>query len=147
MTVGQSLIEWLYTFGNIEIDESVIIETDQVDAEAGSYGLYKEPTKTITQFIDGSRDVAERYYLVVRQASKTNPDRVSNQAWMEALERWVFKQNLSRNLPTLDEEHQCYGVSIAVSAYMAETETDTAAYQVSFEINYQEEILDAESNS
>lgn len=138
MTVGQSLIEWLYTFGNIEIDQTAIIETDQVDAAAGSYGLYKEPTKTITSFVDGSRDVAERYYLIVRQASKTNPDRVSNQAWMEALERWVFEQNLSQNLPVLDGKRQCYGVSIAVSAYMAETETDTAAYQVSFEINYQE---------
>ena len=140
MTVGESLIKWLYTFGNIEIDQTIIIETDQLDAAPGSYGLYKEPTKTITVFVDGSQDVAERYYFMVRQASKTNPDRVSNQTWMEALERWVFEQNLKRNLPKLEGKRQCYGVGIAVSAYMVETETDTAAYQISFEIHYTEGI-------
>lgn len=137
-TVGQSLIEWLYTFGNIEVDQTVIIETDQLDAESGSYGLYKEPTKTVTNFIDGSRDVSERYYFMVRQASKTDKKRINNQLWMEQLERWVYEQNLKRVLPKLDSKRECCGVSIAVSAYMAEAETDTAAYQVSFEIQYTE---------
>ena len=39
MTIGQSIVEWLYTFGNIEVD--AVIETDQLDASAGSYGIFK----------------------------------------------------------------------------------------------------------
>ena len=134
MTVGESIISWLYTFGNIEV--SAIIETDQLDSEAGSYALYKEPTKTVTPYLDGSLDVTERYYFLVRQNSKLNASRVENQAWLESLERWVTTQNRARNLPVLDDERDCWGVGVAVSAYMAEAETDTAAYQMSVEIYY-----------
>lgn len=136
MTVGQSIINWLYTFGNIEVD--AIIETDQLDASAGSYGVFKEPTRTVTEFVNGSQDVAERYYFMIRQSAKQDSSRVSNAAWLEQLERWVRQQNLSRNLPVLDENRNCHGVAIAVSFYMAETETDTASYQLSVEIKYTE---------
>ena len=61
------------------------IETDQLDGEAGSYGLYKQPTKDVVPFVDGSRDVTEYYYLLARQSSKAEASRVDNQAWMESV--------------------------------------------------------------
>ena len=87
MTVSESIIRWLYGFGDIEAGDR--IETDQLDGEAGSYGLYKQPTKDVVPFVDGSRDVTEYYYLLARQSSKAEASRVDNQAWMESLESWV----------------------------------------------------------
>lgn len=138
MTVGQAIVNWLYTFGNIEINPAIVIETDQLDSDAGSYGLYKQATKSTTPYIDGSSDNSEYYYLMVRQPSKTNAVRVDNQAWMEELERWIYEQNIKRNLPELDAPKDCYGISVSVSGYMMETETDTAAYQISLKIDYTE---------
>ena len=138
MTIGQSIVEWLYTFGNIEINPAIIIETDQLDSGADSYGLYKQATRTTTPYIDGTSDNSEFYYLMVRQSSKTNTARIDNQAWMEQLERWIYEQNIDRNLPRLDSPRDCYGISVSVSGYMMETETDTAAYQISLKIDYTE---------
>lgn len=138
MTVGQSIVNWLYTFGNIEINPDVMIETDQLDSAPDSYGLYKQANKVTTPFVDGSSDNSEYYYLLVRQPSKTNAARVDNQAWMESLESWIREQNIARNLPTLEDGKQCYGISVSVSGYMMETESDTAAYQISMKIDYTE---------
>jgi len=136
MTVGQAIINWLYTLGNIEVD--AIIETDQLDASVGSYGIFKEPTRTVTTFVNGTQDVTERYFFMIRQSFKQDVSRISNNAWLDSLERWVRQQNLLRNLPVLDDGRNCYGVAVAVSYYMAETETDTASYQLSVEIKYTE---------
>ena len=137
MAIGQSIVDWLYTFGNIEVD--AVIETDQLDASAGSYGIFKEPTRTVLTFVDGSQDVTERYYFMVRQASKQNINRVNNNAWLESLEQWVRMQNLTGNLPALDGDRSCYGIGIAVSYYMVNAESDTASYQLSVEIKFTEE--------
>lgn len=137
MTVGQSVIYWLYGFGNIDARER--IETDQLSGEAGSYGLYKQPTTESVAFVDGSRDVTEYYNLLARQASKSDFSRVSNQAWMEALEDWVRQQNQARNLPVLDGGRTCNGIAVSVSAYMIDAaETGTAEYQIAVAINYTE---------
>lgn len=137
MTVGESLIKWLYGFDGFEKDD--LIETDQLQGETGSYGLYKQPTTNELPFIDGSRQVAEYYYLLTRQSAKANDSRVNNLAWMESLEQWARSQNLKRALPALDGGRRCNSVGIGVSAYMSSTEvTGTAEYQVSITINYTE---------
>lgn len=137
MTTGESIIQWLYGFGDIEAGER--IETDQLDGEAGSYGLFRQPTKNVTTFIDGSRDVAEYYYLLARQSVKAEASRVSNQAWAESLEQWVRAQSLAGNLPKLDGGRVCYAADVTVSAYMSgAAESGTAEYQITVCINYTE---------
>lgn len=137
MTVGESVIQWLYGFGDIEASER--IETDQLGGEAGSYGLYKQPTKDVTDFIDGSRDVTEYYYLLAREASGADASRVANQAWMDALEAWVREQSRAGTLPQLDGGRTCNGVAVSVSAYMSDAaESGTAEYQITVSINYTE---------
>ena len=56
MTIGEGLIQWLYGFGDIEAED--LIQTDRLDGTEGSYGLYRQPTREETVFIDGSRDVS-----------------------------------------------------------------------------------------
>ena len=139
MTVGESIIQWLYGFGDIEIDQR--ISTDQLGAEEGALALFKEPTKTEHVFLDGSRDVTERYYFLVRQPSQTNSARISNAAWLERLEEWVRQQNLSRNYPKLGNGRLCFSITIGVSAYVMEQQEEDSIYQISVVICYSERSL------
>lgn len=139
MTIGQSIVDWLMEFGDIEASDTVI-ETDQLDSRTGSLGLYKQPNKDIMPFVDGSRDVTEYYYLLARQPAKDERSRIATQAWMEALEAWVRQRNTARDLPALDGGRDCYGIEVSVSAYMSDTDDSgrTAEYQISIAIKYME---------
>ena len=53
MTVSKALIQWIYGYGNIQIDER--IETDVLAQQAISYALYKEPNAIVDTYIDGSQ--------------------------------------------------------------------------------------------
>lgn len=116
MTVSESIIRWLYGFGDIEAGDR--IETDQLDGEAGSYGLYKQPTKDVVPFVDGSRDVTEYYYLLARQSSKAEASRVDNQAWMESLESWVRQKSRSGDLPAAGRREKLPLPSVCPSAHI-----------------------------
>ena len=135
MTVGTSLINWLSLFEDIEG-----IQTEQLLSDDGSFALFKEPTTTITAFVDGSQDVTVRYYLLARQKAKLDKSRVNNQGWMESLEQWVRQQNRAMNFPVLDQGRECFGVEIAVGSYMAEQTEKTANYQLSVAISYTEGV-------
>lgn len=138
MTTGESLINWLYGFGGIESED--LIETDQLSGGTGSYGLYKQPNRNETVFVDGGRDVTEFFFLLARRASKGESARVGNLAWLEEFERWVRAQNMARRLPELDGGRVCASVSVSQSAYMSSAEdTGTAEYQLSLNINYTED--------
>lgn len=139
MTIGQSIVDWLMEFGDIEASDAVI-ETDQLDSDTGSMGLYKQPNKDVRPFVNGSRDVTEYYYLLARQPAKDERSRIAAQAWMEALEAWVRTRNTARDLPTLDGGRECYSIEVSVSAYMSSTDESgrTAEYQISIAIKYME---------
>lgn len=139
MTIGQSLVNWLMEFGDIEQSDAVIM-TDELESETGSIGLYKQPNKVIEPFINGSRDVTEYYYLMARRPAKDERSRAVNQEWMESLEAWVRQRNMARNLPTLDGNRECIGIEISVGAYMSSMDEAgrTAEYQISIAIKYME---------
>lgn len=135
MTIGESIVSWLLEFGDIDI-----IETDQLDSETGSLGLYKQANSQVTEFVDGSRDVTAYYYLLARQPVRDERSRVANQDWAERLERWVRQKNLSRELPELSDNRICYGAAVNVGAYLSEADEGdrTAEYQISIMIKYTE---------
>lgn len=139
MTIGESIIQWLYGFGDIEIDQR--ITTDQLGAEEGALALFKEPTKSEVVFLDGSHDVTERYYFLIRQPSQTNSERISNAAWLERLERWVRDQNLKKDYPHLEAGLTCFAIAVAVSAYVMEQKEEESIYQISVAISYSERSM------
>lgn len=137
MTVTESLTKWLSGFdGGIEIDED--IDTDKLAATAEAYGLFKSPGDQITEFVDGSRDVISYHNLLIRQPSQTETMRQSNQAWMEALQRWVRMQSMIRNLPELDGGRKCFAVAVANSFYMEDQTETESVYQINIAVHYTE---------
>lgn len=135
-TVSQAIIQWLYSFEDIAIDED--IDTNRLQAMANAYGLYKTPQTVVTPYANGARDVTAYYLFVARQRSKTEPERKASDAWLEGLELWVRQQNMGRHLPELSPGMSCQAVSISNVA-MQYQESDDAVYQITFSINYIDE--------
>lgn len=137
MTVAEALKNWLYTFENIELDDR--INTDKLDSEPESYGLFKQANQEVVTFVNGTRDITDYFTFLARQSTKAESSRLDNAEWMEALERWVYKKNLAGELPTLDNGRICNRVAVTVGGYMLENENlETAQYQLSILINYTE---------
>ena len=136
-TVSQAIIQWLYGFGDIAIDES--IDTNQLQAMANAYGLYKTPQTAVTPYANGARDVTAYYLFMGRQRSQTEPERKASEAWLEGLELWVRQQNMGRHLPELAPGMSCQAVGIANAATMQYQESGEAVYQLTISINYIDE--------
>lgn len=138
MTISESIIEWLRGYsGGIEATDRITV--DQLSAQDETYGVFKAPGDVVTQYIGGAKDVTAYYLFVARQPSQTNAMRISNQGWMEGLERWIHDQNIARDLPVLEGKRHCWGISIANSYTTQEQDNDGTVYQFSVAINYSEE--------
>lgn len=137
MTVAEALKNWLYTFENIELDDR--INTDKLDSEPESYGLFKQANQEVITFVNGTRDITDYFTFLARQSTKAESSRLDNAEWMETLERWVYKKNLAGELPTFENGRTCNRVAVTVGGYMIENENlETAQYQLSILINYTE---------
>lgn len=93
MTVSKALINWLYGFGDIAIDEE--ISTEQLAAQAEAYGLYKDQQTSIHCYVDGTRDVTAYYLLLRASPRRPTPASQDAQAWLEGLERWVRQKSMA----------------------------------------------------
>lgn len=136
-TISEAMIQWLYGFGRIDIDED--ITTDQLDAMAAAYGLYRTPQTTVKNYVDGTRDITAYYRFLARQRSQTEKERVKSQQWMEALEQWVFAENRAGRLPDLGDGRTCQMVKVANTSDAAMQDEKETVYQVSLSINYIDE--------
>ena len=52
MTVSECIIEWLSEYEKMEFAECAV---DQIEAEDGTYAIFKTPNKNITEYTDGSQ--------------------------------------------------------------------------------------------
>ena len=138
MTISESIIQWLYTNGTIQIDER--INTEKLDAEAVAYSLSKVPQSIVKAFIDGSQRRTEYYMFFVRQSTQIESERISNDKFLENLEEWVWKQNRNRNLPNLDGKRYCDSVGISSTFYLFDTAEEDGVYSLTIEITYRKEI-------
>lgn len=142
MTVTQAIKNWLAAYGGgVEFDES--LSTDQLAAGAEAYGLFKTPTDTVTPYVNGERDITTYRQMLIRQPSQTERMRVSNQAWMEDLERWIHTANLRRDMPELGSGRECYAVAVANTFYLQDQTEMDSVYQINIQISYVERIVTA----
>ena len=137
MTVSQSMSEWLATNPTVDVDAGM--DTDTLAAQALAIGLYKTPQMDVKPYMRGARNVTAYYNFLLRQRTNQEAKRQDNQAWLEALERWVSAQQRSRNLPALDTGRSCQRIFIANSFYLMDAENDEGVYQLTIGINYTEQ--------
>ena len=134
MTISESLTAWLQTYG----EEYRNIYTEYLRSDAVSMGIYKQPARNIQEDILGRRTFTDHYMMLFRFDASTNTERVSNQAALEALEKWIREQNDDHNFPVLTDA-ECKEVAVSSPFYL-ETASDagTYVYQMSLSITYKE---------
>ncbi len=136
MTISQSIITWLLGYTD-DIDQ---VYTEYLKPDAVSVGIYTQPRRNVRENILGERTITEYYLLRFRFDSSINVERVSNQAFLEELQRWVNEQNKDHHFPALS----CGEVKeVTVSSpYYLETAdgSETYIYQMSLSITYEERI-------
>ena len=133
MTVSEALKNWLRGCDCVEI---VDVDTDRLEANAESLGLYKQAQRETTAFLDGSAEITDYYYFLARWPTTLESERVNSQTIMSNLESWIEDKNLGNELPEVPGVERVF---VANGFYMLEAESDDAVYQVSIGITYLKE--------
>lgn len=133
MTVSEALKNWMRGCDCVEI---VDVDTDRLEANAESLGLYKQAQRETTAFLDGSAEITEYYYFLARWPTTLESERVNSQTIMSNLESWIEDKNMDDELPEVPGVERVF---VANGFYMLEAESDEAVYQVSIGITYLKE--------
>ena len=96
MTVSEALKNWLRGCDCVEI---VDVDTDRLEANAESLGLYKQAQRETTAFLDGSAEITEYYYFLARWPTTLESERINSQTIMSNLESWIENKNMDDELP------------------------------------------------
>lgn len=133
MTNSELIKEWLRTCKFIEI---VDIDTDRLEAQAESMGIYKQATRDVDEYIDGSKLISEYYYFLTRQSAHLESERIGAQEFLTQIEGWVEESEYNEIYPKIPGIERIF---IANGFYMTDAETDESVYQISIGITYQKE--------
>lgn len=133
MTNSEIIKDWLRTCKFIEI---VDIDTDRLEAQAESMGIYKQATRDVDEYIDGSKLISEYYYFLTRQSAQLESERIGAQEFLSQIEGWVEESEYNEIYPKIPGIERVF---IANGFYMTDAETDESVYQISIGITYQKE--------
>lgn len=133
MTNSEIIKDWLRTCKFIEI---VDIDTDRLEAQAESMGIYKQATRDVDEYIDGSKLISEYYYFLTRQSAQLESERIGAQEFLSQIEGWVEESEYNEIYPKIPGIERVF---IANGFYMTDAETDESVYQISIGVTYQKE--------
>ena len=135
MGKARGIIDWFKTCPLVEDVEE--FDINQLSAQEMMAGLYKQPAVTTEKLIDGTVIVTENYYVLFRRAAKVKADRYENDDFMEAVENWVYEQELAENYP--DIGFDVFEIEATNAFYMLERDSDDAVYQLTISIKFMKE--------
>ncbi len=130
MTVAAALSKWLAQLDTMTID------TNHITDGADKYGLFKAPTRTLRERIDGSYEITEYYQFFARQAAVSEADRQDADEWLENLTYMVDDAGYKYELPTLNNNRTATAIALTGAPYPMESESEDTLYQMSLSITY-----------
>lgn len=136
MNITESIIKWLKTcpdIGNINA-----FDINLLQGKKSSVGLFKQPSVTVTEFIDGSKQITEYYYFLFKRAAQVKADRLSNEEYLRTIEDWIDEQEFKGNYPNIG--YPVDGIGMSDGYYMVSMEEKDATYQLTLEIQYRKEV-------
>ena len=138
MTVSEAIILWLKDFNSTEYWKMSQIDTDIQGAEADTYSLVKEPVRNVKAYLSGKKVYTDHYLIQARLPSNNNTDRIDNNGFGEALEKWVLQRNEAKDFPVL-EKAIVQEIYTTTPFFMGKTETNNSIYQMTIAMKYQKE--------
>ena len=133
MSRTNGVVGWLKTCPFLDGLEA--IDINQLSPELQALGIYKQPTRTVTELIDGSAIITEIFYLLFQQPAQLAQERMSNEEYLEKIESWVEEQNWSDNLPDIGVP--VHEVEVVNTFYMRDRSDDEAVYQLSISLTFE----------
>lgn len=133
MTVSESIIKWLKNFESVNK-----IDTDQQSAKVDSYSLVRAPVQNVKSYLSGKKVYTDHYTFQARLSNQTDPDRIDNNVFGEALTDWVREQNTQGNYPAIPDA-VVQSVDITTPFYVGRTGDNSNVYQMTIEIKYEKE--------
>lgn len=131
VTNSEKIKTWLKSCSLVTVED---VDTDRLEAQAESLGIYKQAQRDVTDYVDGSKVVSEYYYFLTRRSAQLEAERIDTQEFLSMLEDWVEEQDRLGNRPKIQGIETVF---IANGFYMIDAETDEAVYQVSIGVTYQ----------
>lgn len=135
MTVAEAVIKWLMEF-NEDGRKMDKIDVDKQSAEVESYSLIKEPVVNSKKNVMGEETVTAHYTLMARLANNTDPDRIDNNAFGEAMESWIEEKNKRREYPGIPKGN-VVDVRVTTPFFAGRTETNNSVYQMTVALKHE----------
>lgn len=133
MSRTSGVVDWLSACPFLDKIEA--IDVNQLSPDLEALGVYKQPTRTVTELIDGSAIINEIYYLLFRQPAQLAQERLSSEEYLEKVEGWIEDQNWVENFPQIGSA--VHDVEVVNTFYMMDRDEDEAVYQLSIAITYE----------
>lgn len=135
MTIAAAVSSWLSFFESMEID------TNHIQDGADQYGLFKSPTRTVKNFINGAYEITEFYQFFARQASVSEEDRQDSDEWLEELSYFADDFPFNYEYPSLgdDDNRKITLIELTGAPYVMETGSSDSLFQMSLAITYTRE--------
>lgn len=131
VTNSEKIKTWLKSCNLVTVED---VDTDRLEAQVESLGIYKQAQRDVTEFVDGSKIVSEYYYFLTRRSAQLEAERISSHEFLALVEDWVEEQDRLGKRPEIQGIETVF---IANGFYMIDAETDESVYQVSIGITYQ----------
>lgn len=135
MTISESLISWLKGF-NTDKRRIKKINTGIQPAAVEDFAVVKEPTVNVKKDVFGDEEVTAHYTIMARLPSNTNPDRIDNEAFGEAMETWILDKNRLKEYPDI-QGYRVTNVAVTTPFYAGKTETNNSVYQMTVALKYE----------
>lgn len=136
MNISNQILEWLKKCPYIGDISS--FDVNLLQAKDDSVALFKQPSVTVQEFIDGSKQVTEYYYFLFNKAAQIKTERLANEEYLRKIEDWVEEQEFNGSYPDIGYPVDAIGMSNGY--YMISYEDNEAKYQLTLGIQYRKEI-------
>ncbi|CEK40340.1 chloramphenicol resistance protein [Clostridioides difficile] len=137
MTIIESVREFIKKCPYLdEFAKSINVEF--LGEEFTSYTLETVPSETvIKRFING--DSIKQFIFIFASRECYGSDvmqNIENSQFYEQFADWIYRENLSGNLPALSGNKEAMSLEVSTPGYPVQTSIDTAQYQIQLKLKY-----------
>lgn len=138
MTITESIRDWVR--GCPLIDNDLRVNVDWLPEDSTEYTIDSVPGDAVVQrYIEGSAKKQALFVFGSREPYGSDVlQNIDNSGFYEEFCEWVEEQNDAGNLPSLDTGKTPIKVDVLSTAYVFQSDAETARYQIQCRLLYME---------
>jgi len=138
MTITESIRDWIR--GYPLIDNNLRVNIDWLPEDSTEYTIDSVPGDAVVQrYIDGSAKKQALFVFGSREPYGSDVlQNIDNSGFYEEFSKWVEEQNDAGNLPVLETGKTPIKVDVLSTAYVFQSDAETARYQIQCRLLYME---------